>query len=189
MIDLRSDTVTRPTEAMRNAMHQAAVGDDVFQEDPSINALEKRVAHFFGKEKGIFCSSGTMSNQIAIKAHTQPGDQVICSWAAHIYNYEGGGMAMHSGVTAKLLEGSSGFFKAQDVEAAILRDDVHYPVSRLVALEDTSNKGGGAIWNLKDIAEIKKTCEAHNLAMHLDGARLFNRLVADGTDEISYAKN
>jgi threonine aldolase len=174
---------------MKNAMQNAALGDDVFNEDPSINALEECVAQLFGKEKGLFCSSGTMANQIAIKAHTQPGDQVICSWAAHIYNYEGGGMAMNSGVTAKLLDGSRGLFKAQDVEAAILDDHVYYPVTRLVALEDTTNKGGGAIWNVKDISDIKKTCEAHNLSMHLDGARLFNRLVADGTDKLSYAKN
>ena len=189
MIDLRSDTVTRPTEGMKKAMQLAPLGDDVFREDPSVNALEARMAKEFGKEAGLFCTSGTMANQIAIKCQTQPGDQVICSWAAHIYHYEGGGMAMHSGATAKLLDGERGFFKAADVQSAILGDNDYFPISRMVSLEDTTNKGGGAIWPLADIKEIKKVADAQGLTMHLDGARLFNRIVADGTDKKSYATN
>jgi len=187
MIDLRSDTVTRPSEEMRKAMYSAEVGDDVFSEDPSINKLEESLADLMGVEAGIFCASGTMANQIAIKVHTSPGDQVICSWAAHIYNYEGGGMASNSGVTAKLLEGNHGLFTAQDVRSAMHVDDVHFPISRLVSIEDTSNKGGGATWPIEDIKEISELCTAQNLSLHLDGARVFNRLVAKGDDWQSYA--
>lgn len=189
MIDLRSDTVTRPTEGMKRAMANAPLGDDVFMEDASINALQSRLAKDFGKEAGLFCASGTMANQIAIKVHTQPGDQVICSWAAHVYHYEGGGMARHSGATAKLLPGERGLFKASDVESAILAENIHYPVSRLVVIEDTSNKGGGAIWPLHDIKDIAAVCVKNGLSLHLDGARLFNRLVADRTDKKEYASS
>ncbi len=188
MIDLRSDTVTRPSEAMLKAMHEAEVGDDVFQEDPTVNRLERMLAERFAQEAGLFCSSGTMTNQIAIKTHTQPGDQVICSWAAHVYNYEGGGMAMNSGVTAKLLEGNRGLFKASDVSSAILADDVHYPISKLVSIEDTSNKGGGAIWDESEIGKIRKTCQNNGLALHLDGARVFNRIIAKNTDSRVYGE-
>jgi threonine aldolase len=182
MIDLRSDTVTRPDEGMRKAMYSAEVGDDVFSEDPTINQLEESLADLMGKEEALFCASGTMANQIAIKVHTSPGDQVICSWAAHIYNYEGGGMASNSGVTAKLLEGDYGLFTAEDVVSAIHSDDVHFPISRLVSIEDTSNKGGGATWPIEDIKAISEVCASENLGLHLDGARLFNRLVARGDD-------
>jgi threonine aldolase len=170
-------------------MANAPLGDDVFMEDPSVNALQKRLAQDFGKEAALFCASGTMANQIAIKVHTQPGDQVICSWAAHVYHYEGGGMARHSGATAKLLPGDYGLFKAADVETAILAENIHYPVSRLVVIEDTSNKGGGAIWPTKDIKEIAAVCFKNGLSLHLDGARLYNRLVADKTDKKDYASS
>lgn len=189
MIDLRSDTVTRPCEGMRKAMYEAEVGDDVFSEDPTINRLEGMQAAMMGKEAGMFVASGTMANQIAINAHTSPGEQVICSWAAHIYNYEGGGMASNSGVTAKLLAGDQGFFTAEDVRAAISPDDVHFPVSRMVCIEDTSNKGGGATWPLEDIKAISELCETNKLSLHLDGARIFNRLVAKGDNPQVYAKH
>lgn len=173
---------------MRKAMYDAEVGDDVFSEDKTTNELEAYLADYFSQEAAMFCSSGTMSNQIAIKAHTRPGDQVICSWAAHIYNYEGGGMAMNSGVTAKLLEGERGLFSAQDVEQAILKEDVHHPVSRLVSIEDTSNKGGGATWSEDEIQNIRTVCKSKGLALHLDGARLFNRLVTKGSDPNVYGE-
>lgn len=187
MIDLRSDTVSRPSEGMRQAMSKATVGDDVFSEDPTVNLLEKTMADMMGKEAGLFCASGTMANQIAIKVHTSPGDQVICSWASHIYNYEGGGMASNSGVTAKLLEGDRGLFTAEDVSAAISPDDIHFPISRLVSIEDTSNKGGGATWPIESLKTISRLCNEKDLLLHLDGARLFNRLVSQGDDRRSYA--
>jgi threonine aldolase len=188
MIDLRSDTVTRPSDAMRDAMYAAPVGDDVFGEDPSINALEAKLSAMFGHEAGLFCSSGTLANQIAINVHCSPGDQVICSWAAHIYHYEGGGMAKHSGVTAKLLPGERGIFTVNDVKSAILTEDIHFPNSRLVAIEDTCNKGGGSIWPMSNIEAISKICRQEGLALHLDGARLMNRIVADNTDMKHYGQ-
>ncbi|NND93351.1 MAG: aminotransferase class I/II-fold pyridoxal phosphate-dependent enzyme [Flavobacteriales bacterium] len=186
MIDLRSDTITRPTQEMRTVIANAEVGDDVFGEDPTVNELEEKLANMFGKESGLYCSSGTMANQIAIKTHTSPGDQVICSWAAHVYNYEGGGMASNSGVTAKLIEGARGLFKASDLEQAISPDDPHFPISRMVVIEDTSNKGGGAVWPRNDIMEISRLCGEKGLNLHLDGARVFNSLIATGTEYLEY---
>ena len=181
MIDLRSDTVTRPTPGMLEAMFTAKVGDDVFREDPTVNALEDKAAKLFGMEAALFCPSGTMTNQIAINVHTHPGDEVICHKYSHVYFYEGGGMMRNSGVSVRLLEGDQGLIKASDVAANINPDDVHRPVTKLVEVENTMNKGGGACYPYVDLLEIRAVCDANNLQLHLDGARLFNALVATGT--------
>jgi len=178
MADFRSDTVTRPSAPMLEAMLTAKVGDDVFGEDPSINQLESMTAELFGKEAGLFCPSGTMANQIAIKVHTQPGDEVICDKLSHIYQYEGGGIAFNSGCSVKLLDGDRGRIRAEQVIEAINPDDLHKPNSSLVSLENTSNRGGGSCYNFVDIEQIKQVCLQNNLSLHLDGARLFNALVA-----------
>jgi threonine aldolase len=176
-IDYRSDTQTRPTKEMLEAMFQAKVGDDVFGEDPSINELESLAAEMFGMEAAIFCPSGTMTNQIAIKCHTQPGDEVICDVSSHIYQYEGGGIAFNSGASAKLIFGNRGRITAQQVLESINPDDVHKAHSSLVSLENTSNRGGGSCYEMEEIKKIKKVCDENNLKFHLDGARLFNALV------------
>jgi threonine aldolase len=178
IIDLRSDTVTKPTPGMLEAMMKAPVGDDVFSEDPSVNKLEATAAELFGMEAAIYCPTGTMSNQVAIKVHTQPGDEVICDKTAHVYQYEGGGIAANSGSQVKLLDGNNGKISVEQVAAAINPDDVHKANSSLVCIENTSNRGGGACYELGDIQEIRELCNRHNLNLHLDGARLFNALVA-----------
>jgi threonine aldolase len=178
MIDFRSDTVTRPTPGMLEAMISAPVGDDVFSEDPTVNHLEKIAAALFGKEAALFCPSGTMTNQIAIKCHTQPGDEVICDHLSHVYQYEGGGIAFNSGCSVRLLHGDRGRITAEQVLSAINPDDVHKPVSTLVSLENTANRGGGSCYHFSDIESIKEVCLKNNLKLHLDGARLFNALVA-----------
>lgn len=187
-IDLRSDTVTRPTKGMLDAMFSAPVGDDVFQDDPTVNALEEKAAALFGYEAALFCASGTMTNQIAIKVHTQPGDEVICDALSHIYLYEGGGMMSNSHVSATLLTGDYGRISAEQVQDSIKADDIHAPVSRLVSLENTVNKGGGCYYDLKEIARIKAVCIENNLSLHLDGARLFNALVETGETPLQYGQ-
>lgn len=187
MIDFRSDTVTKPTPAMMDAMMNAPVGDDVFVEDPTINELEKFSAEMFGMEAGIFCPSGTMTNQIAIKVHTNPGDEVICSRESHIYCYEGGGIAVNSGISARLIEGKSGMITADDVTNNFNNpEDIHFPLTRLVSLENTSNRGGGLCYDLEEIKKIKAVCEHKGLKLHLDGARLFNALIATGQSAKDY---
>ncbi|RXK58033.1 aminotransferase class I/II-fold pyridoxal phosphate-dependent enzyme [Lacibacter luteus] len=177
-IDLRSDTVTKPTKPMLEAMWQAPVGDDVFGEDPTVNKLEETAANMFGMEAGIFCPSGTMTNQIAIKMHTQPGDEVICDELSHVYQYEGGGIAFNSGASVRLLQGNRGRVTvAQVAEGINNRDDIHKAVSSLVVLENTSNRGGGSCYELAEIEAIKNLCKTNGLILHLDGARLFNALV------------
>ncbi len=178
MIDFRSDTVTRPTPGMLEAMMRAPVGDDVFGEDPTVNQLEAMCAALFGMEAGIFCPSGTMTNQIAIKCHTQPGDEVICDRLSHIYQYEGGGIAFNSGASVRLLEGDRGRITAEQVKESINPDDIHKPVTTLVSLENSANRGGGSCYHFADIQLIKEACLQNNLKLHLDGARLFNALVA-----------
>lgn len=178
IIDFRSDTVTKPTAGMLEAMVTAKVGDDVFGEDPSINELEQMSAEMFGMEAGLFCPSGTMTNQVAIKCHTHPGDDVICDESAHIYQYEGGGIAFNSGASVKLLYGDRGRINAEQVSAAINVDDNHKPHTSLVCLENTSNRGGGSCYDLSEIKKIKQVCTQNNLSLHLDGARLWNALVA-----------
>ncbi len=178
-INLISDTVTKPTKGMLEAMMQAQVGDDVFKEDPSINILESRVAKMFNKEAALFFPSGTMANQTAIKLHTQPAEQLICDKYAHIYNYEGGGVSFNSGVSCKLVDGHRGMMTADQVAAAINPPDFyHSPLTTLVSIENTTNKGGGACWDFEELKKIKVVCEEHHLGYHLDGARLWNALVA-----------
>lgn len=188
IIDFRSDTVTKPTQAMLDAIHSAPVGDDVFGEDPSINALEEHAATLFGMEKALFCPSGTMTNQIAIKCHTQPGDEVICDELSHVYQYEGGGIASNSGASVKLLQGDRGRITADLVEQNIQPDDVHRPVSSLVVVENTSNRGGGSCYDFSALEEIGQVCKEKNLAFHIDGARLFNALVAKKESALQYGK-
>jgi threonine aldolase len=188
MIDFRSDTFTRPTPGMLQAMNNAAVGDDVFGEDPSVNKLEAMMAAYFGKEAALYCPSGTMSNQIGIKVHTQPGDEVICSNLAHVYIYEGGGIAFNSGAQVRALDGDRGMITAADVKAAINPDDVHKATTTLVSLENTANRGGGCCYDIDEIVRIKTVCEENNLRLHLDGARLFNALVATGENPKTYGE-
>lgn len=185
-IDYRSDTVTKPTPAMREAMSAAAVGDDVFGEDPSINQLEEKCARLFGMEAAVFCPSGTMTNQIAIKCHTQPGDEVICEENSHIYQYEGGGIAFNAGASVKLLAGDRGRIHARQVADAIQPDDVHRPISRLVSLENTSNRGGGCCYDFNEIVAIKTVCQEKGLALHLDGARVWNAIIAQNENYLLY---
>ena len=188
IIDFRSDTVTRPTPAMREAMMKAKVGDDVFGEDPSINELEQMASAMFGMESALFCPSGTMTNQIAIKCHTQPGDEVICDENSHVYQYEGGGIAFNSGASVKLLPGNLGRITAEQVRNAIQPDDPHRPHSSLVCLENTSNRGGGSCYDFEEIKKIKMVCTQNNLAFHLDGARLWNALVAKNETAKQYGE-
>lgn len=185
-IDFRSDTVTRPSPAMLDTMMQARVGDDVFGEDPSVNELESLAASMFGMEAALFCPSGTMTNQIAIKCHTQPGDEVICDADAHIYQYEGGGIAFNSGCSVKLLSGDRGRINAEQVRQAIQPDDVHRARTSLVCVENTSNRGGGSCYEWEALEKIKQVCAEHHLAFHIDGARLFNAMVAKGQSPQQY---
>jgi threonine aldolase len=188
MIDLRSDTFTKPTAAMLETMFNAVVGDDVFGEDASVNALETYCAELFGMEAAIYCPTGTMTNQIAIKCHTQPGDEVICEKLSHVYIYEGGGIAFNSGCQVKTIAGIRGMITADDVQAAINPDDVHKANTSLVVLENTGNRGGGSCFDFEEIVKIKQLCEQHNLKLHLDGARLFNALVATKQTEKQYGE-
>lgn len=188
IIELRSDTFTKPTAAMLDVIARARVGDDVFGEDPSVNELEDKASQLFGKEAAMFCPSGTMSNQIAIKVHTQPGDEVICEQQAHVYIYEGGGIAFNSGSQVKAILGNRGRIKAEQVAAAINPDDVHKARTSLVCLENTSNRGGGSCYNWEDILAIRELCQAEGLKLHLDGARLFNALVATGQTPEQYGE-
>ena len=177
LIDLRSDTVTKPSPGMIDAMSSARLGDDVYFEDPTVNQLQDRLAKMFGKDKALFFPTGTMANQAAIKLHTQPGEQVICDKYAHIYNYEGGGVSFNSGVSCKLIEGNRGMISSEQVINAINPPDFyHSPLTTLVALENTTNKGGGACWDFEEIKKIKLVCNDKKLGFHLDGARLWNAL-------------
>ncbi len=173
---------------MLDAMMQAKVGDDVFGEDPSINQLESMAAGMFGMQAALFCPSGTMTNQIAIKVHTQPGDEVICDKMSHIYQYEGGGIAFNSGCSVRLIEGDRGRITAEQVLASINPDDIHKPVSTLVSLENTANRGGGSCYDFEEIKRIKHICSENNLKLHLDGARLFNALVAKNETPQQYGE-
>lgn len=186
-VNLISDTATLPSSGMLDAMQNAKVGDDVFKEDPAVNALEDKVAQLFGKEAALFFPSGTMANQTAIKIHTQPGEQLICDHYAHIFNYEGGGVSFNSGVSCALIEGERGRITAAQVASKINPPDFyHSPLSTLVCLENTTNKGGGAFYDLKAIEAIRTVCDENQLGLHLDGARIWNALVASGQDAKSY---
>ena len=188
IVDFRSDTVTKPGKEMLDTMMLAKVGDDVFGEDPSINELEHLAATLFGMEAAMFCPSGTMTNQIAIKCHTQPGDEVICEESSHVYQYEGGGIAFNSGASVKLILGDRGRITAAQVQAAIQPDDPHRPHSSLVSLENTSNRGGGSCYDFEDIKKIQHVCKANELVFHLDGARLWNALVAKKQTPLQYGQ-
>ena len=186
-INLISDTVTRPSKKMLEAMVNAKVGDDVFKEDPTVNKLENELASMFGMESALFFPSGTMTNQTAIKIHTNPGDQLICDKYAHVYNYEGGGVSFNSGVSCKLIDGDRGMFKNSQLLNAINPPDFdHSPKTSLVCVENTTNKGGGACWNIKELEQIKKSCEENNLSLHLDGARIWNALVKMNQEPKNY---
>lgn len=187
-IDLRSDTVTRPTPGMLEAMMNAQVGDDVFGDDPTVNALEEKAAALFGKEAAVYCPSGTMTNQIAVRVHTSPGDEVICDALSHVYHYEGGGMMANSGVSVRLVNGDRGRFTVNDVLNNINPDDIHHPRTRLVVIENTCNKGGGSVWRIEEIRRIYLACQHHGLKLHLDGARLFNALAETGEKPLQYGE-
>ena len=188
-INLISDTVTKPSQGMLEAMMSAEVGDDVFKADPSVNLLEEKTAALFGKEAALFFPSGTMANQTAIKLHTQPGEQLICDKYAHVYNYEGGGVSFNSGVSCKLVDGHRGMMTAEQVEAAVNPPDFyHSPLTTLVCIENTTNKGGGACWDFEEIRKIKEVCISHGLTYHLDGARLWNALVAKNETPKQYGE-
>ena len=188
-INLLSDTITKPTQGMLHAMFNAEVGDDVFKADPTVNQLQNKVAAMFGKEDALFFPSGTMANQVAIKLHTQPGEQLICDKWAHVYNYEGGGASFNSGVSCKLLDGTRGMFTAQQVaENVSNKSDIHQAMTSLVTIENTTNKGGGACWDIEEIKNIKKVCDVHELPFHLDGARIFNALVDKNENPKQYGE-
>jgi threonine aldolase len=189
MIDLRSDTVTRPTPAMRSAMNAAEVGDDVFGEDPTVNRLEEVVADRLGKEAAVYVPSGTMSNQIAVKAHTRPGDELLCDANCHIYCYEQGGPAVLSGVSCRTLDGDFGILDLSQLEDKIRADDQHCVRTRLVCLENTHNRGGGRVYPIEKIEAISQWARQHGLAMHLDGARLWNAVVATGIPARAWARH
>jgi len=189
IIDLRSDTVTKPTKGMLNAMLTAEVGDDVYKEDPSVNALEKRLAAMFGMDEALFFPSGSMANQAALKLHTNPGEQVICDKYAHIYNYEGGGASFNSGISCRLIDGHRGMFTSEQAEASINPPDFyHSPLTSLIAVENTTNKGGGACWDFEELNKIRNVAVKHNLGYHLDGARLWNALVNKGENPKQYGE-
>ena len=186
MIDLRSDTVTRPTKGMIEAMMKAKTGDDVFGEDPTVNELQERLASEFAQEAGLFCPSGTMTNQIAINVHTRPGDEVICDRLSHIYNYEGGGIARNSGCSVRLLNGERGRFGVEAVKSNINPSDSHYSRTSLVCIEDTVNKAGGAVYDFEQIKALSSFCKTLELPFHLDGARVVNALLENGVDWKTY---
>lgn len=188
IVDLRSDTVTKPTPGMMEAMMNTKVGDDVFGEDETINELEEKAAKIFGMEAGIFCPSGTMTNQIAIKCFTQPLDELIADQTAHVYRYEGGGIAFNSSVSARLLNGNRGILTAEMIEPEINAINDHYPRTSLVVLENTSNRGGGNCYTIEQIKPIAALCKAKGLKLHLDGARIFNALIKTGDKAADYGK-
>jgi threonine aldolase len=177
IIDLRSDTVTKPSPEMKEAMFSAPLGDDVFGDDPSVNELEQFVAQLFGMDASIFCPSGTMTNQIAIKINRNAPGEIICDQLSHVHKYEGGGIGFNSGLATHLLNGDKGRLNANQIESSIKVDDPHFPESQLVSLENTCNKGGGSIYDITEIIKISKLCKNRNLKLHLDGARLFNAII------------
>lgn len=189
LIDLRSDTVTRPTPAMREAMFTAELGDDVLGDDPTVQALEAKAAALFGMEAALFCASGTMTNQLAIRTHTRPGDDVICDMLSHVYQYEGGGISVNALASVSLPQGERGKLTPDLIRAHIYNPtDPHKPLSRLVVLENTINKGGGCYYTIPEISAIRQVCTEHNLTLHLDGARLFNALVETGDPTTAYGQ-
>lgn len=188
-INLLSDTVTKPTKGMLKAMFNAEVGDDVFNTDPTVIQIQEKVADMFGMEAALFFPSGTMVNQVAIKVHTRPGEQLICDKWSHVYNYEGGGPAFNSGVSCKLIDGHRGMFTTEQVlENLSNRNDIHQAMTTLVTVENTANKAGGACWNIEELKKIKQICKENDLAFHLDGARLFNAMVFNNEQPKQYGE-
>ena len=188
-IELRSDTFTKPTPAMLESMFSAKVGDDVFGEDEVVNTLENKASELFGMEAAIFCPSGTMTNQLAIRTHCQAGDEVICESLSHVYIYEGGGIAVNAQSSVKPIMGKRGQINAEQVLNSINNsNDIHQPVSKLVSLENTANRGGGSIYDFNEMLKIKSVCKEKNLTLHLDGARLFNALVESVETPKDYGK-
>ena len=189
-VDLRSDTVTKPTKEMLDYMFSAPVGDDVFGEDPSIIELQEYAANYFGMEAALFCSSGTQTNQIAINVHVSPGGEVICHEESHIYKYEGGGIAKNSGASVRLIQGNRGRITKEQIEKWINPEhDVHFPLTQLISIEDTANRGGGAIYDFEEIKKISAFSKSKNIPLHLDGARLMNALVETSIDPKEYASH
>jgi threonine aldolase len=188
MIDLRSDTITRPTPAMRKAMAEAEVGDDVFGEDPTVALLERETAQLLGKEAALFVPSGTMGNELAVRLHTTSGDEILVEAGSHIFNSEAGGAAVLSGVTCRLIHGQRGIFTAADMLAQLRRVDVHNPPTTLVCIENTNNAGGGAVWPLATLTELAAATHERGLAFHMDGARLWNAAIASGIPEREFAR-
>lgn len=187
MIDIRSDTVTKPSDEMRDVIARAEVGDDVFGEDPNVNELQVAVAKLFGKESALYVPSGTMANQVSINAHTQPGNEVICESGCHLYNYESGAPALLSGVMLRTIDGEMGAITAEQVEANIRPTSYHFAQTTLITLENTHNRAGGTIFALGQIKEISEVAKKHNIKMHLDGARLMNAVVATGIEAAEWA--
>ena len=188
IIDLRSDTFTKPTPDMKSFMMSAEVGDDVFGEDPTVNKLETLTASMFEMDAALFCPSGTMTNQIAIKCHTLPGNEVICEKNSHVYIYEGGGIAFNSNCQVKPIDGDRGRINVTQIESIINPEDIHKPVTALVSLENTSNRGGGSCYDFEDFEKIKTLCIENNIRLHLDGARLFNAIVAKNENPKNYGE-
>ena len=187
MIDLRSDTITKPSDKMLDTMLQAKVGDDVYGEDPTVKELEEKIANFFAMDSAMFFPSGTMANQTALKIHTSPGDQVIAHEYSHVYNYEGGGASFNSGVSFKLLKGDKGMFNPDELKYAINpKNFYHAPLTKLVSLENTTNKGGGHCWDVNQFEKIKKICDENELGLHMDGARVWNSIVAKNNNPELY---
>jgi threonine aldolase len=189
VIDLRSDTVTKPTPDMRRAMAEAEVGDDVYGEDPTVAALEGKLAGLLGTEAALFVPSGTMANQIAVGVHCDPGDELICGATSHVYVWEGGGIARLSGVTARTLDATGSLIQRADLEGKIRPDDGHYVRTRLVCLENTHNRGGGRVHPIEEVAAVARWAHENGLAMHLDGARLLNAVVASGIPARHWAEH
>lgn len=189
-IDLRSDTVTVPSPAMRDAMFSAPIGDDVFGEDPSVNLLEKKIAALFGKEAAIYCPSGTMTNQVGIRILTNPFEEMICYSGAHIYRYEGGGLAGNSQLSIRLIDGDRGRFTVKDIEQNINNTaDPHQPITSLIALENTVVRGSGSVWSIADVRDIRKFALSKGIKTHLDGARIFNALAVSGDSPADFASH
>ncbi len=188
MIDLRSDTITRPTPQMLDAMFSAKVGDDLFGDDPTVNALQEKAAKMFGVEEALFCASGTMTNQIAIKVHTRPGDEIICHKYAHIYNYESGGVMANSGCSVKMTGGEDGLLTRAEIEDLINPNEIFYAKTRMIEVENTANKGGGTCYNFSDLEDMADLAKSNGLIYHLDGARLFNAMVAKNEAPLPYGQ-
>ena len=189
MIDLRSDTVTNPSKKMLDFMFQAKLGDDVFEEDPTVNELQSYAASLFGKEDALYCSSGTQTNQIAINLHVNPGGEVICHKDSHVFKYEGGGIAKNSGASTRTVDGDRGHITVEELEKWINpENDSHYPLTQLVSIEDTANRGGGAVYDFNEILRIRAFCKKMKLPLHLDGARVFNALTENHIDYKEYGK-